>query len=100
MSIFDWQADAEAQAPSSAAGGTVVVSPYFGIYWLVSLPLTVGVLLTWRAWWHREKSRYQLKYPHVKLDSGLDSGIGSGISDRLTGMFRKRKQSTDIEMLE
>ena len=93
--MFDWQADAIAQ-PSNSNEGTEVVSKHFGIYWLISLPLTIVVLLTWRTWWHREKNRYRQKYPHVKLDSG----IGSSISNRLEKMIGRQKGLEDIEKLE
>jgi hypothetical protein len=93
--MFDWQGDAKAQS-SNSNEGTEVVSKHFGIYWLISLPLTVAVLLTWRTWWHREKNRYRRKYPHVKLDSG----IGSSISNRLEKMIWRRKGLKDIEKSE
>ena len=92
--MFDWQADAKTQL-SNSTEGTGVVSRHFGIYWLISLPLTVVVLLTWRTWWHQEKNRYRRKYPHVKLDSSM----GSSISNRLQKMIWMRKGSADIEKL-
>lgn len=93
MSMFDWQADGKTES-SGSREETKVVSGYFGIYWLVSLPLTAAVLLTWRAWWHREKDRYRKKYPHVNLDSD----ISPGIPDRLKDLFKKRRKLTDIEL--
>ena len=95
MSMFDWQADAKAQS-SNSSEGTDVVSKYFGVYWAVSLPLTIVVLSTWRTWWHREKDRYRRKYPHVHLDPD----VGSNVSNKLKRMMWKRKVSGDIEMLE
>ena len=92
--MFDWQADAKTKL-SNSIEETEIVSRYFGVYWLISVPLTVVVLLTWRAWWHQEKDRYRRKYPHVKLDSG----ISSSISSRLEEMIWRRKRLADVEQL-
>ena len=95
MSMFDWQADAKSQSPDSEEG-TKVVSRHFGIYWVISLPLTIAVLLTWRAWWHREKNHYRRKYPHVNLDSG----IGPIFSFKFNKIMWWRKRMEDIEKLD
>lgn len=42
MSIFDWQPD---------GSGDSVVSYRFWIYWCLTIPLTVVILVLWRAWW-------------------------------------------------
>ncbi|KAI3396824.1 hypothetical protein diail_11653 [Diaporthe ilicicola] len=45
MSIFDWQ-------PGSGGGGEdSVVSWRIWIYWGITIPLTIGILVSWRAWW-------------------------------------------------
>ena len=41
MSIFDWQGD----------DGDAVVSYRFWIYWCITIPLTILILVLWRAWW-------------------------------------------------
>lgn len=41
MSIFDWQPD----------NGDEVVSYRFWIYWCLTIPLTIVILVSWRAWW-------------------------------------------------
>ncbi|OLN87950.1 hypothetical protein CCHL11_00123 [Colletotrichum chlorophyti] len=63
MSMFDWQASGE-----DAADDNLVVSPdpgtstnpkdpipvlshLFWVYWATVIPLTVGILVAWRAWW-------------------------------------------------
>ncbi|KAK1584947.1 uncharacterized protein LY79DRAFT_559858 [Colletotrichum navitas] len=61
MSMFDWQGS------SSTAGetnGTVV--PEFWIYWAVSVPLTLAIVIGWRFWWHFQKGYYENKYLSVK----------------------------------
>ena len=97
MSMFDWQADVKAQS-SNPNEGTRVVSRNFWIYWVISVPLTIVVLLTWRTWWHREKNHYQQKYPHVKLDN-IVPDMGSNVFNRLTKMMWERKKLKDIEEL-
>lgn len=42
MSIFDWQ-------PGDS--GDTIVSYRFWIYWCLTIPLTIAILVLWRAWW-------------------------------------------------
>ncbi|KAL0935991.1 uncharacterized protein CTRU02_208206 [Colletotrichum truncatum] len=64
MSMFDWQASGEDAADDNAAivtpdPGTStnpkdpipVLSHLFWVYWATVIPLTVGILCAWRAWW-------------------------------------------------
>ncbi|KAJ0164124.1 hypothetical protein CTA2_1690 [Colletotrichum tanaceti] len=66
MSMFDWQASGEDAAGDNATGavsnpepGTStnpkdpipVLSHLFWVYWATVIPLTVGILVAWRAWW-------------------------------------------------
>ncbi|WYZ35193.1 hypothetical protein EsH8_I_001469 [Colletotrichum jinshuiense] len=64
MSMFDWQASGEDAAGDDAAGGAAaagtstnskdpipVLSHLFWVYWATVIPLTVGILVAWRAWW-------------------------------------------------
>lgn len=97
MSMFDWQAETKAKS-SNSKEETEVLSQNFWIYWSVSVPLTIVVLLAWRIWWHRERNRYQHKYPHIKLDSMVQN-IGSKFSNRLTMMmWGRREKLEDIEI--
>jgi hypothetical protein len=43
--MFDWQADVKAQS-SNPNEGPRVASRKFWIYWVISVPLTIVVLLT------------------------------------------------------
>jgi hypothetical protein len=51
--MFDWQAGTKTKSLNSD-GETGVLSRNFWMYWAVSVPLTIVVLLAWRTWWHRE----------------------------------------------
>ncbi|PVI00432.1 hypothetical protein DM02DRAFT_592717 [Periconia macrospinosa] len=101
MSMFDWQADGRAQS-SNPNEGTKVVSNYFWMYWVISVPLTIVVLLTWRIWWHREKKHYQKKYPHAKLDRFFlhtdDSNVSIVLKRLITKMWKPKKVE-DIELI-
>jgi hypothetical protein len=95
--MFDWQAEIKAKS-SNSNEETEVLSRHFWIYWVVSVPLTVIVLLAWRTWWHREKNRYQHKYPHIKLGSMIQD-TGSNFSNGLTKMmWGRREKLEDIEI--
>ncbi|KAK2024063.1 hypothetical protein LX32DRAFT_731687 [Colletotrichum zoysiae] len=64
MSMFDWQASGEdaagdsggAQNPEPGAATNPkdpvpVLSHLFWVYWATVIPLTVAILVAWRAWW-------------------------------------------------
>lgn len=59
MSMFDWQASGEDADSSDNGGGTStnpkdpipVLSHLFWVYWATVIPLTIGILVAWRAWW-------------------------------------------------
>ncbi|KAI9152193.1 Notoamide biosynthesis cluster protein M' [Paramyrothecium foliicola] len=58
MSMFNWQDSAEL--------GTVVSSKLW-IYWIVSIPLTIIVILGWLLWWRNQKSYYEGRYENNPL---------------------------------
>lgn len=58
MGIFNWQPDSDADDGGSGAGGSggssaaeAVVGYDFWIYWATTVPLTILILVMWRAWW-------------------------------------------------
>jgi hypothetical protein len=59
MTMFNWQA-----SDGDGNGGSVVSSTFW-IYWVVSAPLTVGILLGWRFWWKKQRVHYAKEYPQV-----------------------------------
>ncbi len=58
--MFDWQASSE----------DTVVSNRFWIYWVVSVPLTIGLFVGWNFWWKRQKVHYAIKYPQALRGAG------------------------------
>lgn len=50
MSMFDWQA--------TNTMGPQLLSENFWIFWAVSVPLTIVVIVFWWAWWHLERKAY------------------------------------------
>lgn len=53
MSMFSWSQSSSQSDPSS------VVSHRFWIYWAVTIPLTVLVIIIWRLWWLWQERSYQ-----------------------------------------
>lgn len=55
MSIFDWQPGND----GGDGGGGIVVSWRFWIYWSITIPLTISILVGWRAWWVGQDRYYR-----------------------------------------
>lgn len=48
MGIFNWQGDDD----DNAGGGNDAVVGYdFWVYWAITIPVTILILVLWRAWW-------------------------------------------------
>lgn len=53
ISMFDWQAS------NSSSSNGLSVSSYIWVYWVVTIPLTLLVMIVWRKWWQREDRAYK-----------------------------------------
>jgi hypothetical protein len=53
MSMFSWSQSLSNSDTSS------VVSNKFWIYWVVTIPLTLLVIVLWRVWWLWQERSYQ-----------------------------------------
>lgn len=59
MSMFDWLAPSKDEEEAASAGGKAgdepesddILSRNFWVYWTISIPLTLTIVLVWRAWW-------------------------------------------------
>lgn len=58
MSMFDWLAPGKDDEEAAAGGGAKedpesddILSRNFWVYWIISIPLTLLIILVWRAWW-------------------------------------------------
>lgn len=54
MSMFDWASES-----SNPADNGDTVSKKFWIYWVVTVPLTLLVIVLWRIWWLWQEKSYQ-----------------------------------------
>jgi hypothetical protein len=68
ISMFNWQASSPNDSSINTGSGEKVVATNFWIYWVVSVPVTLAVMVGWRIWWHYQKSYYMRMYPHAKQD--------------------------------
>ena len=56
MSMFNWSSSKSSNTDGSAVGEDSSVSNKFWIYWAVTIPLTLLVMIIWRVWWlHQER---------------------------------------------
>lgn len=69
--MFDWLSP---ERPSSR-----IISSYFWVYWIITIPLTIIVATSWRLWWHWEKRNFDrdvlmeidnINRPHLTLNPG------------------------------
>ncbi|USP82427.1 Notoamide biosynthesis cluster protein M' [Curvularia clavata] len=97
MSMFDRQSDTSSDPEKDS--DEIVVSRHFGIYWVVSVPLTIVVLLSWRTWWHRQKNHYRKKYPHVKMDPDVRLDRLDRLGRMLPKKRVKREEGKELERL-
>lgn len=53
MGIFDWQSDGSDDGSGGGSDGDndPVVGYDFWVYWAITIPLTILILVLWRAWW-------------------------------------------------
>jgi len=68
MPIFNWQADS----------GTTVVSHRFWIYWAITVPLTIVVVLVWFIWIQRKDARHQREDLAVRQFDDSDPQMPKG----------------------
>ncbi|ETS79631.1 hypothetical protein PFICI_09484 [Pestalotiopsis fici W106-1] len=66
MSMFDWSS-----SESTDSDSPQVVASTFWIYWAVSVPLTLLILVAFRLWWRRQKDRYAEMYgmDNIRVES-------------------------------
>jgi hypothetical protein len=51
MTMFNWQNDTQSVAASSEDKTTSrIVMPMFWVYWVLAIPLTLIVVISWRSW--------------------------------------------------
>ncbi|KAF3022626.1 hypothetical protein E8E14_013883 [Neopestalotiopsis sp. 37M] len=60
MPLFEWNADTGAY-PSS--------TPFQWIYWAITLPLTIILMIGWRAWWAIEEKSWRLELEQVEMEN-------------------------------
>lgn len=76
MSMFDdWQPGVSSDALS-----------HFWVYWAISIPLTLLVIIGWRLWWRRQESYYKRTY--LRSDKASDESAAT--SHRMDGGARQR----------
>jgi hypothetical protein len=59
MSMFDFSSpsnSSQTSAPTTTSN-SIVNSKYFGIYWGITIPLTLLILLMWKLWMRRNKEK-------------------------------------------
>jgi hypothetical protein len=69
------------------------VSPNFWIYWVVTIPVTVAIVIFWYVWEKRREAMYD------KEDADLEKGSEDMEKDIMATM-RKRTMSKDVKKSE
>lgn len=97
--MFNWQAEVQSTSSSTTTSRANVIVQSFWIYWAVSIPLTLIVLLGWRIWWHYQKSYYTDQYLHVTERSDSET-IDGRTRGKYMSFFSARKTKTDEYTLD
>ena len=58
MSMFDWKAPPSNSPSPSSSSSSNTLSPSFWIYWAITIPLTIAVIIGWRLWWVHQDREY------------------------------------------
>ncbi|KAK1716670.1 uncharacterized protein BDZ83DRAFT_587293 [Colletotrichum acutatum] len=87
MSFFNWQASSSS---GDDGGAEPTVVPQFWIYWAVSLPLTIAIVIGWRVWWHFQKAYYETKFLRPEKHQDYEDKSRSKSRDRSREMSRDR----------
>jgi hypothetical protein len=68
MSMFRWMPEDDNNDDTlQDKNSSRVVSSWFWLYWAITVPLTIGILILWVIWFKRADRRYQ-----ERQDSELD----------------------------
>lgn len=76
MSMFNWMPDSDPN-PGPGSGGSRVVAGRFWIYWVVTIPLTVAVMLGWYFWYRAADSAWRRE---AKLEMETSQDVEEGTS--------------------
>jgi hypothetical protein len=71
---------------ASSSSNPPVISNQFWIYWVVTIPLTIIIVLTWYIWERRREKRY------AEEDTALEKGVES-MEIQIQSAMRKRTMS-------
>jgi hypothetical protein len=71
---------------ASSSSNPPAVSNQFWIYWVVTVPLTIVIVLTWYIWERRREKRY------AEEDTALEKGVES-MEIQIQSEMRKRTMS-------
>ncbi|KAK0725499.1 hypothetical protein B0H67DRAFT_598733 [Lasiosphaeris hirsuta] len=93
MTMFNWQTSTSNGSPEEAAGESAV-TPSFWIYWAVTIPLTLFIMVGWWVWWQYQRQYYARGFPGTKQDGDTRTSQTPILSLGLKGPFVRRKKSS------
>jgi hypothetical protein len=75
MTMFNWQNDTHSAAISSGEETTSrIVMPMFWVYWVLAIPLTLIVVISWRSWATVQDRDFRKTLPEGFEDTVLEPG--------------------------
>lgn len=69
MTFFNFQ-DASASGDTGGGGGNPAVSPFLWVYFAITIPITLVVVIFWRWWDKRRESLHAAE--DVELEDGIE----------------------------
>lgn len=63
MSMFRWMPDeGSSDAMANNRDSSRIVSQWFWLYWAITVPLTVGILIFWVLWFKRWERKWRQEH--------------------------------------
>lgn len=91
--MFNWQASSSG---GDGGGAEPIVVPQFWIYWAVSLPLTIAIVMGWRVWWHFQKAYYEAKFLRPQEDKFFEDRSRDKSRDETQDVGPKRRSRYEV----
>ena len=96
MSMFDWQATSPSGSKAISSDSSILSSKFW-VYWVITIPLTLIVIISWRLWWVGQDRAYR-----AQLTGEMDDMFtrNEDVSEVMTFESLRRRANPKMENLD